>query len=388
MNHFSEVIKIIDGALKADKKKVVDYSTLLAGKLENDGELVKCQRISKMLERYNYMLNENISVNSITAGNIKQLPFDQESKLELADILLPNQIDERNLVLSEETEKQIKEITLAYLNKDKLASYALDMPMTMILFGPPGCGKTEIALSVARKLNLPIIIARLDTLVSSYLGNTAKNIRFLFDYASKIPCVLFLDEFDAIAKQRDDMHEMGELKRVVNSLLQNIDSLNSKSILIAATNHEQMLDEAIWRRFNIRVNVVLPNHTLIYKYLEQISNEIGHLLDAKSMDFLSCLFQGQSVADIQQIVKRSFRRAVLENRSAELADFVEHFFAYVYINQAVPDDADLSRRKKVEYLLKHNSGLSNRFLGEVLRCHHNTIKNDREKIKSEVDIHD
>jgi len=101
-------------------------------------------------------------------------------------------------------------------------------------------------------------VARLDGLISSYLGSTAKNIRALFDFAAKTPCVLFLDEFDAIAKVRSDAQEMGELKRVVNSFLQNLDTLGRQSIVLAATNHETLLDAAVWRRFTYRLALTLP----------------------------------------------------------------------------------------------------------------------------------
>lgn len=113
------------------------------------------------------------------------------------------------------------------------------------MYSPPGCGKTSAARYLASELKLPLITAWHDTLISSLLGNTAKNIHHIFEYAKKQPCILFLDEFDAIAKARDDAHEMGELKRVVNSLLQNIDDFLQEGILIAATNHAKMLDTAV-----------------------------------------------------------------------------------------------------------------------------------------------
>src|SRR4029077_10470965 len=107
---------------------------------------------------------------------------------------------------------------------------------SLLIYGPPGCGKTQLARHVAEELHLPLLTARVDTIVSSYLGNTSKNIRSLFEHAMARPCVLFLDEFDAIAKLRDDQHELGELKRVVISLLQNIDALDSSITLIPATD--------------------------------------------------------------------------------------------------------------------------------------------------------
>ena len=125
-----------------------------------------------------------------------------------------------------------------------------------------------------------MVTARLDGLVSSLLGSTAKNIRKVFDYASKRECILFLDEFDVIAKLRDDKNELGELKRVVNSLLQNIDGFNNDSILIAATNHHELLDPAIWRRFSTIAALEKPLWDEIVRYLNT-------LLASKSTDFIS-----------------------------------------------------------------------------------------------------
>lgn len=123
----------------------------------------------------------------------------------------------------------------------------------------PGTGKTLTAFHLADRLNLPIINARIDGLVSSFLGTTARNIANLFDFANRYQCVLVLDEFDALAKMRDDPHELGELKRVVNTLLQNLDARADKGLTIAITNHEGLLDPAVWRRFQNHIHIGLPD---------------------------------------------------------------------------------------------------------------------------------
>jgi len=124
-------------------------------------------------------------------------------------------------------------------------------PATKLLFcGPPGCGKTLCAEIIASELGLPLLYTRFDAIVSSYLGETAANLRKVFEYASSSRWVVLFDEFDAIGKARDDAAEHGELKRVINSFLQLLDGFTAPSILIAATNHEQLLDPALWRRFD------------------------------------------------------------------------------------------------------------------------------------------
>ena len=134
----------------------------------------------------------------------------------------------------------------------------LSASLSLLMYGPPGTGKSRLARHIAKELGLDLYVARLDGLISSFLGSTSKNIRALFDFAARTPCVLFLDEFDAIAKLRGDSQELGELKRVVNSFIQNLDTLGSHSIVIAATNHQELLDSAVWRRFSYRLALEFP----------------------------------------------------------------------------------------------------------------------------------
>ena len=182
----------------------------------------------------------------------------------------------------------------------------------MLMYGPPGVGKTELAKYIASELELPLLTARMDALISSYLGSTAKNIRLLFDHANTFPCILFLDEFDAIAKLRDDQFELGELKRVVISLLQNIDTLSANNILLAATNHQHLLDSAIWRRFTYKVEIQLPEanerKSLIKIFLK---NYASKKLD---FDMLARASNGLSGAALKQICEDVMRRVIISKQ--------------------------------------------------------------------------
>lgn len=379
MKFYTEVLKIIEGGLRKDTKKVSDYATLLTKKLQEDGEEKKAERIEKLLSRTGF-----IEDNIITAAS-KQVPFDNETKLETATVVMPYQIEEKTLVYNPSVRKQIDEFIVSYKESDRLASYGLNIPSTLLLYGPPGCGKTELASFIAKELGIPIVIARLDTLISSYLGSTSKNIRMLFEYAAKNPCILFLDEFDAIAKLRDDKNEQGELKRVVNSLLQNIDFINEKSILIGATNHENLLDKAIWRRFSTRLHINYPNSDIRMEFISQILADIGYNDYRKNfIDVLVALFDKLSIADIEQIIKRSVRVAVIKNREVEFLDFIEGYFNYVGTDIDINGDVDTVRREKLKFLLNIDPTFSHRMLGEILNCHHNTIRSDLKKIQLEM----
>ena len=174
--------------------------------------------------------------------------MDEESRFPLLEKVNLRELDEPDIVLSDAQTSTVTEFLSVTNSHAQLEAEGLKASVSMLLFGPPGCGKSRLARYIARKLGLDLYIARLDGLISSYLGSTSKNIRALFEFASRTPCVLFLDEFDALAKLRGDTQELGELKRVVNSFIQNLDSLGTQSVVLAATNHHELLDVAVWPR--------------------------------------------------------------------------------------------------------------------------------------------
>jgi SpoVK/Ycf46/Vps4 family AAA+-type ATPase len=164
-------------------------------------------------------------------------------------------------------------------------------------------------------------VARLDGLISSFLGSTSKNIRALFDFAARTPCVLFLDEFDAIAKLRGDGQELGELKRVVNSFIQNLDALGAQSIVIAATNHHELLDSAIWRRFSYRLQLDFPTPEMRREIWE---GDLGELkFTSREMELLVDLSEGFSGSDIHEVCLRLHRRQITKQQVPKLRDAFE-----------------------------------------------------------------
>jgi len=145
--------------------------------------------------------------------------------------------------------------------------------MPLLIEGEPGTGKTSLAEAIATDLMLPLFIVRYEGIIGSYLGETATRLAKMFEYVSTQNCVLFFDEFDAVGKERGDKHETGEIKRVVNSLLLQIDKLPEYVIVIAATNHPELLDRAVWRRFQIKLQIDKPDKPLILKYIKDFEKD-------------------------------------------------------------------------------------------------------------------
>lgn len=319
--YYTEITKIIEAGLKKDNVKVANYSKLLAQKLDKDGEERASKRIISILEKMD-------SKSYAVMDTLSSLPVDQESRMNLAEIDYSPSCE--NIILSDTVQEMLDDFQNTIKCKEKMKSVGLDFRTTLLLYGPPGCGKTSVARYIASKLNLPLVTARFDTLISSLLGSTAKNIHRIFEYAKKQHCVLFLDEFDAIAKARDDSHEMGELKRVVNSLLQNIDDFAENGILIAATNHAGLLDTAVWRRFETIVELAKPESEEIIKYLSyfpKIVNEDG--ISEAQWKIIADMMVDLSYSDIKDIVQNLYKKAILEKKDEiEVIDFLQEIFLF------------------------------------------------------------
>lgn len=199
-----------------------------------------------------------------------------------------------------------EQIIKEHHNVKKLISNSLEPTKTLIFTGPPGVGKTITAKWLAKKLNLKFKILDLAFVMDSHLGKTGNNLKSVIDAAASTPCVLLLDEFDAIAKKRGDDNDIGEIKRLVTVLLQAIDSWPYSSILIAATNHPELLDPAIWRRFEVKVEFDLPNK-------EQVQEYLWRLTGLNSIKPLHALFDGLSFSDIKTEIQSCRKFSIINN---------------------------------------------------------------------------
>lgn len=344
---YTEISKIIEGGISGDREKVYNYAKVLADNLESSGDSAFAKKIRRIIN--------NRKGGMVALDSLSSKPVDGESRMEMIDITYPS-VDDNFLVLNKDTKSEIQDFIKCYFNRDKLISAGLDEPNSLLLYGPPGCGKTTIAHYVSSKTGLPLVTARLDGVISSLLGSTAKNIRKIFDFASRQDCILFLDEFDVVAKARDDKNELGELKRVVNSLIQNIDEFNRDSIIIAATNHHEMLDPAMWRRFNRILSIEKPSEKDIQKILLGCmdSRKILFAISLKETGTLSQAMLGLSHAAVKTVINNAIKNSLINEMSAvSIYDILREI--YLIRNHVIDNENDY-----LKYLI--NYGMTHREL--------------------------
>ncbi|MYN64015.1 MAG: ATP-binding protein [Acidobacteria bacterium] len=183
-----------------------------------------------------------------------------------------------DLVLTDLVRRTCEELIEEQHRASVLRAHALEPRHRILLVGPPGNGKTSLAEAIAEALATPFFVVRYEALIGSFLGETASRLKRVFDYARTTPCVLFFDEFDAVGKERGDVHETGEIKRVVSSLLMQVDDLPSYTVVVAATNHAELLDRAAWRRFQVRLALDAPTRADLTAYLARFANSLDEPL--------------------------------------------------------------------------------------------------------------
>jgi SpoVK/Ycf46/Vps4 family AAA+-type ATPase len=222
-------------------------------------------------------------------------------------------LDWDSLILSEKIKYELKQIVQGFRSYEVLATYNLKPKNKVLFCGLPGTGKTFTAQVLSSYLGLPLVYINFDAIISSYLGETATNLRKVFDFISNGIWVVLFDEVDIIGKNRDDQHETGEIKRVVNNFLQMIDNFKGDSLIIASTNHPHILDPAIWRRFDEVINFELPERkeraSLIKLYLKPLKKEKD--LD---IELLSRETDGFSPSDIKTMCRDAMIHAIISER--------------------------------------------------------------------------
>ena len=322
MEHFAAVQSIIRAGLAGDREAVDQQVLRLRDRLERAGE----SREAATLERLRSAARDTqelapsrveMSRAQIVGERLEpgvNPPIDRETGARLCMIDFPDKTG-KSPVYSALVLESVNGLLREWANEAALQSVGVSPTRSLLIYGPPGSGKTITARYIAAQLGLPLITARIDGLISSFLGTTARNIANLFEFSNRYACVLLLDEFDALAKLRDDPQEIGEIKRVVNTLLQNLDLRRSFGITVAITNHDKLLDPAVWRRFETHLQLSEPDEkareNLIGRFLQPID------APASTLGVFSYCLSGRTGADIERICTAVKRTVALSGETRD-----------------------------------------------------------------------
>jgi SpoVK/Ycf46/Vps4 family AAA+-type ATPase len=227
-----------------------------------------------------------------------------------------------SLVLDTAAQRVCDELIEEQRRADLLRSFSLEPRHRVLLQGPPGNGKTSLAEAIAYELAVPLFVVRYEAIIGSFLGETSSRLRKLFDFARTHPCVLFFDEFDTLGKERGDIHETGEIKRVVSSLLLQIDALPSYVVVVTATNHPELLDRAVWRRFEIQLNLPPPSRDQSVRWIKGLQREVG-LPFGMSAEQIARLLKPNSFSALEAFALDLKRRVVLAGPGVRTSDIIK-----------------------------------------------------------------
>ena len=257
-----------------------------------------------LADRLSAHLNQKGGANSFAAparrnGQIAELYYETAPNRRLEELILPDVVATACKELIEEQNRS-----------DLLRAHNLEPRHRVLLAGPPGNGKTSLAEAIATELAVPLFVVRYEAVIASFLGETAVRLARLFDQIRTHRCVLFFDEFDVVGKERGDIHETGEIKRVVSSLLLQVDALPSYVVVVTASNHPELLDRAVWRRFQLRLHLPPPTTALVEEWFHRFQERLGLKLGI-SINILSKRLKGLSFSELEQFSLDVQRRYVL-----------------------------------------------------------------------------
>jgi SpoVK/Ycf46/Vps4 family AAA+-type ATPase len=302
------LVSIVRAGSQGDKERFRRAVEALAAEEREKKHSVLANRLEQSLHASEHA---TVATHPAHDERIRQLLAETVPRRTLDELILPSVVSEACLELVEEQHRV-----------ELLRSYGIEPRHRLLLAGAPGNGKTTLAEALAEKLMVPLLTVRYEGVIGSFLGETAQRLRQVFNYVATRRCVLFFDEFDAIGKERGDVHETGEIKRVVSSLLLQMDALPSHVIVVVASNHPELLDRAVWRRFQLRLELPPPTLSMAEEWFRRLAKRLeapmGH-----SPKTLAMKLKGLSFAEIEEFAADIARRFVLGMPDANLQRIVD-----------------------------------------------------------------
>lgn len=363
MEYFSTVSAICRSSMKSPSNALINHIKKLIKALEKDNHIEQANILKEIID--NHSIETELKPSRVTLSklalsgevlspNVKP-PVDKESGNYLADIIFFSNNQYVKPTFEKNLEKSICYLQEEWRNADDLQKNGINPAYSVMLFGLPGTGKTHLATYLASQQELPLVVAKLDGLLSSFLGTTARNIANLFNFVNRYKCILLLDEFDAIAKLRDDPNELGELKRVVNTLLQCLDERGKIGYTIAITNHESLLDPAIWRRFDLRIEVPQPSLIVRKQILTNLTNS-SIALSNLQLNFLATMTDNYSGSDLSKLIGFLNRKRIITKNNFDFIDAIKEFINLNanLTNSEIVKNLNLDEEHLVKFL-KHDS---------------------------------
>jgi len=342
--------ELLDAALASDQPRCRQLGIEISAQVEAGGDKALGKALRQQIRKKGAVLQASRQAPP-------RLPVDNNTRKALVEQI---PAPDTPVFLNDDASSVINGFVEDAENADLLKAQGLAPRLFLMLHGAPGTGKSLLAGHVASMIGRPLIVARLDSLISSKLGETAKNIREIFDYAAGQGSALFLDEMDAVAKLRDDRQELGELKRVVNTVLQGLDALPEDAVVISATNHPQLLDTAVWRRFSYSIEIALPEldtRRMMWQYFLLEDEEPDTPV---TLDVLARLSEGLSGSDIEALAHASRRHSILDKKPVDLAALAQAIDQSKHGKPNLPARSPLGTEQKsaLAKRLVHDMGVS------------------------------
>lgn len=364
-----------------------DFYQVVRLALNNDLDSLRLF-LAKLIKKYGKSnkefaekLNEQLAATKITrASTFRKFTVDSFSEPHDNTTPLPQGIEKINTftstipLLEDSTLLNLNNIILERKNIKALSDKGLSPTKSCIFVGPPGVGKSISALWLAESLNLPLYRIDLALVISSLLGKTGSNLKDIFNFAKNEPCVLFMDEIDAIGKSRNDTSDIGELKRLVTVVMQEIDNWPVSGIIIAATNHPELIDKALWRRFDLIVNFNIPHNKLFNNAIELFSSDDLGLIE-KWIPTFKLILKNKSFSELQTAINY-YRKGMIINPDTELD----------LIQSLISQHVDLTNKKSridLAIELSNSANLSHHQISKITGVSRDTLRRHNSKSSGE-----